>query len=234
MSPASINDTWGGGHRPATVQPVQVNAPAPTFDAGDAFETADAYTRYAARRYAETIEAVGAQGFDERGKAAVIESFGQTGAAQAVDTAIEAADAEVGRLAEEVVAERDKLAPANDTATQLAASRTWDRGKHSLEAAKGTGGASVVTAARNLVRDAKPGELAVLSEELKPWLAAEGLPTEWIDGELARQAPALAEAQAKHREAELRVLRLKHNAGVVRRAYGTHQKVNEHLLVKTD
>jgi hypothetical protein len=230
MSPASINDSWGGGSRPPAPPVVQANAPAPTINGGDVFDRADAHTHYAARKFGEHVKQVHAQPFDERDKAAVIESFADTQAAKAAHAAVAEAAAERDRLAEAVADARDRIAPPGDTAGQLHAQRVWERGRHALDAASRNPAKTVATA-RNLIRDAKPDELAVYVEEVKPWLAAEGHPTDWLDGEIARAAPEYAAAKVAHRDAERKVIKLQHNARVTANAYKSGRPLNDALLV---
>jgi hypothetical protein len=230
--PAYVNDHWTGGSRPPSQTEFHVSAPAQRDDADDVFEKADRATRYAARQYAKHVDNVQQTNLDERDKHSAASAFGSTEAAKAADERIEAAEQERDRLRDEAQKVRDSIAPASDTASQLQAQRVWERARHALDAAQKNAPAKTVATARNIVRDAKPEELPTLAEELKPYLAAEELPTDWLDGEIIRAAPEYAAAKQAHADADRRVIKLRHNAAVVRRAYEAGKPVDERFLIE--
>jgi hypothetical protein len=82
----------------------------------------------------------------------------------------------------------------DDTASQLAAQRYWDRAQRTLDSQKD--GAKVVAAARDLIENASAADVPVLSEELSSYLATRSLPTDWLSGALANKIPGLADATA--------------------------------------
>jgi hypothetical protein len=216
---ASINESWGG--RPPQPDYPQPHVPATTFTGGDVVQRADARIRYAGKQFTEhrdTVEANRAARHygDDYAKAAV-ENFGNTECAKDADAAVTEVRAWRDEAAEAVAAERAKLTTQADTASQIAAQRQWDRSRAQLDAARNAG--QVTAAARNLLANAQGAEVAVLAEELKPYLDAAGAPTAWVEDAIAQAVPSYQAAKSELSDRERKLIKLEHNARVTRNGY---------------
>ena len=82
----------------------------------------------------------------------------------------------------------------DDTASQLAATRTWAPAQRVMDPIKD--GAKVVAAARDLIDNADDDEIPTLSEEMSSYLASRSLPTDWLTEALAPGIRGLSEARS--------------------------------------
>jgi hypothetical protein len=122
----------------------------------------------------------------------------------AIDRAVKAVHGRAREADEAVNNAYAALAPSLDIAGELRAGRAWGRLKGTLDAAPN---AQVVGVAHQLIREADTDELGVLSSELRSYLRAHNLPSDWLAGALAQAAPALRDAMERaHRAAKAQVL----------------------------
>jgi hypothetical protein len=209
MSP-SINDEHGGGAQPTPRDGFQVSAPAANFSGGDVFQRTDARIRYAARKFGEVADEISAnRDFSDDGKQGTIASFANTEAARDADAALAEVEQHTAGRAVRVEAERAKLAPPLDAAGQVHAQRTWQRAERQLASAENVGQRAAI--ARQLIGSASPEELAVYAEEMPAEMSANGVPTSWINDELAKAAPEYGKARQELEDAERKLLKIRHN-----------------------
>jgi hypothetical protein len=64
-----------------------------------------------------------------------------------------------------------------------------------------------------------------------PYLAAQGLPTDWIDAELAKAAIEYGAAKAEAAQRERRVMKVRHNARVAKEAAQNGRLPDPRILV---
>jgi hypothetical protein len=216
---ASINESWGG--RPQQPDYPQPNIPATTFTGGDIVQRADARIRYAGRKFNEhrgDIETHrAARHFGDDYAQAVTQNFANTECAKDAEQAVAEVQAWRHEAAEAVKAEREKFTTPSDTASQIAAQRSWERSRRQLESARNAG--QVAATARNLVANASGAELVTLAEELRPWLDAAGQPSGWIDDAITAAAPEYKAAKDELAERDRKLLKVQHNARVTREGY---------------
>lgn len=124
-----------------------------------------------------------------------IASFAGTPAAQAVEqslqavqTLVENADTEVGRV-------RDELMSPGDAAAELRKTRSWNRFQRTLDNVKDSSYSKVVN---DLITAAKPDEIGVLLQELPSYLQSKGhVDTDWIDELVAQVVPEYGTARRR-------------------------------------
>lgn len=99
-----------------------------------------------------------------------------------------------------------------DTGAQLAAQRYWDRSRRSLDAITEPG--KIAAAAQELVGNADPAQVPVLTEELPSYLARRQVPAGWLPRALAEKIPGMADADADERvkARQLAILTQNHHA----------------------
>jgi hypothetical protein len=116
-----------------------------------------------------------------------------------------------------VEAERAKLAPPLDAAGQVHAQRTWQRAERQLASAENVGQRAAI--ARQLIGSASPEELAVYAEEMPAEMSDNGVPTSWINDELAKAAPEYGKARQELEDAERKLLKIRHNHRLTSESY---------------
>ena len=109
-----------------------------------------------------------------------------------------------------------------DVASQLSATRYWNRVQRSLDAIKDT--PKLVAAAQSLVANAENSETPILSEELGAYLGSRNAPYGWLPDALAHRIPGLAEAQADA------ILKSRQHAVLA----ANHQKLQKAMASDTD
>jgi hypothetical protein len=134
-------------------------------------------------------------GFDEMRK-----SFGDRPCVAACDVRMAAVDAYANEAAAQVACIRDGMKAGDDAGSQIQAQRTWARTKPVLDAADG---GKVIAEGRQRIADADAVQLATYAEEMPDYYAARGLPTDWIDADIASKAPGLGEAMQRARDIRL-------------------------------
>jgi hypothetical protein len=216
---AYINNEWPGGSQQRDYPTPTV--PAATFTGGDVVERADARIRYAGRKFVEHRDQVeagrAARQYDDDYARSQVAGYGQTQAARDADAALAEVEAWRDEAAQAVAEQRAKFTTPLDTASQVAAQRSWERNRAQLEAASNAGQAAAI--ARNLLANASGAELVTLAEEVQPWLRAKGHPDGWVDDAITKAAPEYAAAKHELGERERKLVKTRHNAGVTRRGY---------------
>jgi hypothetical protein len=207
------------------------SVPAARFTGGDAIGQADARIRYGVRQLGEHLEFVKANEhrFTAEGREAAVAAFSDTDAGRDIDAALADAEAyrDAGRAA--VEAERAKLATPMTTEAQLAAQRSWERDRRTLDSQ--SSGQQIATARKLFAEAQTPQAVATLAEEVAPYLAAQGLPTDWIDAELEKAAPKYGAAKAEAAHRERRVMKVRHNARVAKQAAADGRLPDSRILV---
>jgi hypothetical protein len=99
----------------------------------------------------------------------------------------------------------------DDVASQLAATRYWNRTQRTLDAISDT--SKLVAAARTLLAGADDQAVPVLAEELSSYLATRNVPTGWLSDALAGKIPGLADAQSDKilKSRQLAILQANHD-----------------------
>jgi hypothetical protein len=208
------------------------NIPAASFTGGDDISRADARIRYGVRQLGEHLDFVKANEhrFTDTGKAEARAAFLQTDCGKDIDAAVADARAYADEANAAVEAERARLVTPMTTESQLAAQRQWQRQRATLEADQNAG--HKIATARKLFAEAQtPQAVATLAEEVAPWMAAHGLPTDWVDSELAKAAPEYGAAKAEAAQRERRFIKVRHNARVARSAAESGRLPDPRILV---
>jgi hypothetical protein len=206
--------------------------PAARFTGGDAIGQADARIRYGVRQLGEHLEFVKANEhrFTAEGRQAAVAAFSDTDAGGDIDAALADAEAYRDEARAAVESERAKLVTADDTASQIRAQRDWERSRTTVEAQQNVG--QQIATARKLLADAQtPQAVATLAEEVAPYLASKGLPTDWIDAELAKAAPGYGAAKAEAVQRERQEMKVRHNARVAKQAAADGRLPDPRILV---
>jgi hypothetical protein len=149
-----------------------------------------------------------------------IAKFADTDAARAVDQAV----AQVRERAEKASAQVDRLrrdlSPAGDAATELRATRFWNRTRgvlDSLESGK------IFGAAQDLIRNADREQLGVLLQELPDWLTAHGHANDWLDTVVDQVVPEYGSARKQAKLAKQALLIAEQNAKTLHRSFANGQ-----------
>jgi hypothetical protein len=165
--------------------------------------------------------------FDADEHKARVESFGsrddvQAGLDQAVRLATEVRD----EAQTAVNAIRAGLTPERDTAAELKAQRTWSRQQRLLDSAE-TDGQRASIAQQIISNTTDISEFATAVEEIAPYLAAHGQPTEWLEDKMAQRVPALSEAKNKLAAADSALTVTQFNANQQRRALSSGHRATQ-------
>jgi hypothetical protein len=102
-----------------------------------------------------------------------------------------------------------------DTAHELRNGRFWDRAKAILDGAKD----GKYVAASTLIKNASRDELAVLVEELRPYMTAHNQPTGWIAHEVGQALPEYPSARQELDNATAALRIVEQNANSLRRSF---------------
>ncbi|GAA4292955.1 hypothetical protein [Mycobacterium paraffinicum] len=145
-----------------------------------------------------------------------IAEFKDSAAAKAVDAAATTMQQYRDAKAAEVERIREALSPCGDTASELRATRCWNRHKAVLDSAEGGG---VSTAARQAITNADRVELGTLLEELPAYLESRGQPADWLDPLVAQVVPELGDAQRQYRDAERAAQVITYDATTLRKGF---------------
>lgn len=199
---ATLNDEQPGGARPFPMDGQPVHAPAPRVTGGTPVTRAYALQDYANKEFKRHIDNVAAQRdhFTPDGMHSAITSFANTECARAAHQAIEEVNQRVAQAAQREAQIRASLRQPGDTAQELRNTRYRDRMKSEIDAAADAG--KVVATAQRLMASADRSELGVLLEELPSCLRSRGVPTDWIEPQVAQLAPEYGAARAEHVRAE--------------------------------
>ncbi len=110
--------------------------------------------------------------------------------------------------------------------------RAWARAKHAIDRAQeDPSGRSTVQTTREVIQGARPEEIGVLVQEVPADLESLGLPTDFVESEVAAKAPKLAEAQRELTSATRDVTVLRHTIAAVKRGIDSSSPVPEVALV---
>ena len=115
--------------------------------------------------------------------------------------ALKDAEADAQQASDRASAALDGLAVAPEA--EARALRVWSRVMRTLDSKSGP--ARISAAARDVVANADPADIAVLRDELPAYLDGKGAPSDWLPAALAAKVPSAAEAAT---EAKLKLKRL--------------------------
>jgi hypothetical protein len=229
---ALLSDEFRGGTRPAPPDQIYPIA-SPARNHGDGSVIAESYAdmTHAAEhfgRHAANVEA-SRDLYSPQGRQRQLQAWGSTDAAKQVDAAEQAAE----KYAADAAAERDRtraeLSPEGETAhDELKAQRNWARAQRALDAAQG---GNLAATAQRLIRDAQPGELGTLLEELPAYLNSRGAQSNWIAPPLQQVAPEYAAANQDAANAQRALEITRHNARVIREAVASGRRPATGTLV---
>ncbi|MEY2433091.1 MAG: hypothetical protein QOC92_2816 [Acidimicrobiaceae bacterium] len=174
-------------------------------------------------RHVENVNSIARPGdplapFTNEGWAERLRSFDATPAAKAVGEHMQAVDRYVADAEADAARIRDALRPGDDVAAQVKAQRDWSRTKGSLDAADD---GTVLSAARNAIRNATDTELPTVAEEIRPYLDARGVPGDWLDDALGQRVPEYGQARDRVRVAHKQRAVLAHDAAKL------HKQIHE-------
>lgn len=213
-----------------------VGPAAPTTDDSDPIASVHATFEHVAKHYgkhldsADELAAAHAGGqplLTQQGADGVRRSFADTPAAKQIEQGLARTDFHVAQAEDRLQQVRESLKPADDTASQLKATRDWARIKSVLD---GTPGGRVVSAARAAVVNASADTLPVLAEEISAYLESRGAPAGFIGDVLAAKVPELAEAQRNVKAAHQARSVIQHNASVLTKNIRSGQRIRTGLL----
>jgi hypothetical protein len=166
------------------------------------------------------------------GMAAAVDSYGsRPEVQQQLDRAVDMVTAVRDEAQATVDSVRAALIPQRDMAGELRAQRDWARQQRLLDSAGNE--SRRVAMAQEMVRETTdPAQFATLIEEVQPYLASYGLPTGWLDGEIAQRVPALREAKRDLAQADKALTVTRFNVDQQRRALARGARAQH--LVKPD
>lgn len=217
-----VNDVFphaGGYCRPDRAddyQPTRVASRAATTS-GTVVEQAHATMVHATTEFEKHMKDLERQKYSAEGLHAQIGMFADTDTARAVNKAVEL----VKRRREQAQAHVDKLrrdlVPSGDTASELRATRFWNRTKAVLDTLNTPG--DLLRSAQDLIANAPPAELGTLLQELGPYFVSRGHTTEWIDLTLAEAVPEYACAREQLKRADQALQIVRYSAGKLNKAF---------------
>lgn len=152
----------------------------------------------------------------EPGYRARIAAFTKTQPAAAVEDAVSQVQKRAEEAAKLVDQLRRDMSVPKDAAAEMRAGRVWSRAQRVLDNSRS---AKVVSAAKNLLADADPADLAVLCDELSPYLQSRGLPSEWLEGALGEVVPEYGAARTRLTKAQQARTVVEYNAKMLRKSF---------------
>ncbi|APE35909.1 hypothetical protein BOX37_20385 [Nocardia mangyaensis] len=191
---------------------------APAVPTGSTTARAQATIEAVAGQFQKYLDSIHAPDYTGPGLRNRIAAFGDTPAAQAIETAVETARDRAASALTAVETARRELSPQGDTATELRNTRYWDRARRIFDSVQD---GKLVSVAEKTLNQARPEELGVLIEELGPYLDSRGAGTAWIAPVLSKVAPTYATARQRLTDAEKALTITEHNATQLRRQMGT-------------
>jgi hypothetical protein len=200
---------------PEPFTPPRVSASAVKVD-GSVVEQAHASFTHAKTAFEKFLNDIPREHYSADGLKAQIKKFSDTDAARAVDVAVANVRDRADKATAQVEKIRKDLSPAGDAATELRATRFWNRtqrGLDSLDSGKLFG------AATDLIANSSREELGVLLEEIGPYLEARGVTTDWIDTAVGQAVPEYAQATKQHQKAKQALTIAEHNAKSLRTSF---------------
>jgi hypothetical protein len=201
--------------QPEPFEPPRVTASAVRVD-GTVVEQAHATFTHAKTAFEKFLNDIPREHYSPEGLKAQIKKFGaNTDAAKAVDQAVASVQARADTAAKQVEQIRRELSPNGDTATELRASRYWDRTRPLLDNAK----EGAFGKAQKLIASANRDELGVLLQELPSYLEALGHPTDWIDPAVGQAVPEYAKAASQLKKAKQALTIAQYNAKSLRTSF---------------
>jgi hypothetical protein len=212
--------------------PGSFNYAAGNFGDDDPITQADKAARHGVRKLGEHLAEVDshAEHYSRDGRSAAIHGYADTDAGRDPHAKLEAADAWRAEAHAEVARIRDAMQTPLTPEAQTKAQRDWQRNQTTLEAAQNAG--QQIATARQLFAAARtPAEVATLAEEIGPWMAARGLPTDWVDAELAHAAPEYGAAKREAAERDRRFMKARHNVRLEREAVENGRLPDPRLFV---
>jgi len=203
------------GDRADDYQPGPVTAPAANVS-GTVIEQAHAMMTHAKAQFGKHLDSIQRDRYSAGGLREEIANFADTDAARAVDKAVE----QVRQRRDQAQTQADEvhrnLSPNGDTATELRASRFWNRTKGLLDTVD-TG--QLLGRAQGLLTKADRAELGTLLQELAPYLTSRGQATDWIDSAVAEIVPEFSHARNQLRTADQALQITAFNAKALRRGF---------------
>lgn len=137
--------------------------------------------------------------------------------ALALKSALDAAQAHAQQAKDKLdAAVKPKGVPRDDVAGQFALDRAWRRTNRRFDGIKDP--AKLVAAGREWIKTMPKEDLPLVREEAIPYLEDRGVPTEWVDAELAQRMGA-GDLRADTALKAKRVAALVHNHGALMRAF---------------
>jgi hypothetical protein len=142
-----------------------------------------------------------------------IAKFSETSAVKAVDGAVTQVLERRDKAAEKVDKVRKDLSPAGDAATELRATRFWNRTQRRLDSLDS---GKLFGAATDLIKNSSREELGTLLEEIAPYLESRGVTTDWIEAALGQAVPEYGSALAQLKKANQAATIVDYNAKALR------------------
>jgi hypothetical protein len=155
----------------------------------------------AQKAFAEHVNATNAQSehYTPEGLRHQVDRFHETGAAQAVQAAVQAVHDRRVAAEANVASVKRSLSPNGDTAAELRASRFTARMLRLLDAADG---AQLMPKAQEILKGASREELGTALQELPAYLASRGSTAEWLDPYIGSIVPEYGAAREQLQKAE--------------------------------
>lgn len=139
-------------------------------------------------------------------------SFSTTEAAQAINTAVAAAQNRRTEAEAKVQKVYQDLSPNGDAAAESRATRYWHHTERLLDNRD-----NKLSEAQALAKAASREELGTLLQELPAYLNAHNLDAEWLDPYIAQVVPEYGKAKAEFKKADAASLFITHAAAMLQR-----------------
>jgi hypothetical protein len=155
-------------------------------------------------------------------------AFARTDEAKSVDACEQAMAHRMALAQAEIDAVKARLTGPTDTAGELRNDRAWSRTRHALDTANN--GANRINTARMALQQARPDEVGVLAREIPEYLKSAGLPTDWIEKEVASRVPELARKQADLAKLHQAQAITNHSIAALRRGFASGTPPSQPLV----
>jgi hypothetical protein len=182
---------------------------------GSVVEQAHATFTHAKTAFEKFLNNIPREHYSADGLDAQIKKFGDTGAAKAVDEAVEQVRARADKAGAQVDKIRRDLSPNGDTAAELRATRYWNRTQAVLDTAK----EGAFGAAQKLIAEADREQLGTLLQELPSYLQSHGHTSDWIDTAVGQVVPEYAQAARQRHKAQQALTITEYNAKSLRKLF---------------
>lgn len=159
-------------------------------------------------------------------------AFSESESAQSLSVAGRLVDGWLDSKRRAAQAIRDDLIQPGSTEVELRRDRAWRAAQHAIDVAQDDpSGKSTISVARQIIANANDESLGVMVDQVPSYLESLGLPTEFIESEIAARVPALAAANSDLANAERDSAVCRHDISSVQRGIDSGIPVPVNVLV---